>query len=285
MNNAQTLRAIQKATTYVLGHFHQVCQELGLRYAAYGGTAIGAIRHQGFIPWDDDADVLMPREDYEKFLTFAPTLLGSDFELLNPYTTPNYPTTFAVLGLKDTKFISLAAKDRKFQMPIGIDIFPLDNMPTSRAAFHRQCKQTWLWGRILFLQGATPSGIQLPYGLAPIANLIMKAAHNLLASSPIDSGKLIHHWTKAACRYRSHESLWLADHSTRAPAKWSAHIDELFPAVPLPFEDITVLVPKQYDRVLTRHFGNYMSPPPPHQRINHQPFSIDFGKHNFLTND
>ena len=119
-----SLRQVQLATTYVLGELDRVCNQLGLNYAAYGGTAIGAVRHQGFIPWDDDADVCMARADYEKLLAQAPALLGEDFELLSHHSHANYPGTVAVLGLKGTKFISQAAAGRDFEMPIGGGHFP-----------------------------------------------------------------------------------------------------------------------------------------------------------------
>ena len=125
----ELLAGIQRATTKVLGEFHRVCEELGIAYTVYGGTAIGAVRHRGFIPWDDDADICMPRPDYERFLAEAPARLGPEFRLLDPRTVPDYPQTFAVLGLAGTQFISRAAKNRPFRMPIGVDLFPLDAMP------------------------------------------------------------------------------------------------------------------------------------------------------------
>ena len=74
-----TLAAIQRVTKRCLAEIDRVCTLLDIRYVAYGGTAIGAVRHQGFIPWDDDGDVCMPRADYERFIADAPALLGEEF--------------------------------------------------------------------------------------------------------------------------------------------------------------------------------------------------------------
>ena len=83
-----TLAAIQRVTKRCLAEIDRVCALLDLRYVAYGGTAIGAVRHQGFIPWDDDGDVCMPREDYERFIAEAPALLGTSSSSPPPPLTP-----------------------------------------------------------------------------------------------------------------------------------------------------------------------------------------------------
>ena len=70
--------------TKMLAEFDRVCRQLGVSYAVYGGTAIGAVRHKGFIPWDDDIDVMMTRSDYERFLAEAPEKLGEEFRVDTP---------------------------------------------------------------------------------------------------------------------------------------------------------------------------------------------------------
>ena len=130
-----TLAAIQRATKRCLAETDRVCALLGLRYVAYGGTAIGAVRHHGFIPWDDDGEVRMPRADYERFIAEAPALLGDEFFIASPATHPNYPISFGVLGLKGSEFVSKVAKDRSFRMPIGVDLFVLDEIADDPGRF------------------------------------------------------------------------------------------------------------------------------------------------------
>ena len=130
-----TLAAIQRATKRCLAETDRVCALLDLRYIAYGGTAIGAVRHQGFIPWDDDGEVCMPRADYERFIAEAPALLGDEFFIASPATHPNYPISFGVLGLKGSEFVSKVAKDRSFRMPIGVDLFVLDEIADDPGRF------------------------------------------------------------------------------------------------------------------------------------------------------
>lgn len=96
-DDPQLLRHIQKVLTLILKEFDRVCTELNLPYTVYGGTAIGAVRHQGFVPWDDDIDICMTRADYERFLAEAPVLLGDDFRIDNTRTNPDYSFMFTKL--------------------------------------------------------------------------------------------------------------------------------------------------------------------------------------------
>lgn len=275
------LGRIQRATTYVLAELDRVCEELGIPYTVYGGTAIGAVRHQGFIPWDDDADVCMERPDYERFLAEAPARLGQDFSLVSPRTSADYPTTFAVLGLAGTEFVSQAAKNRTYRMPIGVDVFPLDTMPLDKAAFRRQSRRTWIWGRLLFLRGTPSPEISLPAPARQLAVAVMHATHWTLRVLGVTPRALQRRWERAARQFEGTDSPWLADFSTRDPKQWSMRRNELLPAVEVPFETITVRLSKSYDTVLRRGYGEYMELPPRGERRNHQPFHVDFGAHSF----
>ena len=159
-----TLAAIQRITKRCLAEIDRVCTLLDIRYVVYGGTAIGAVRHQGFIPWDDDGDVCMPRPDYERFIAEAPALLRDEFFIVSPQSPSDYPISFGVLGLKGSEFISKVAKDRPFRMPIGVDLFVLDEIAEDPARFRAQLRGTWLWARLMFLRSipCPPTGLPTP---------------------------------------------------------------------------------------------------------------------------
>ena len=174
------LRKIQLAATAALKEFDRICTLLGTRYVIYGGTAIGAARHQGFIPWDDDVDVCMPREDYERFLAEAPAVIAPAFEVISSGSHPDYPRTFGVLGLVGSTFVPGVARNRSFRMPLGIDLFPLDPIPDDPKAFRRQARATWVWGRLLFLLGTPTPDIPLRAPLKQVASSIMHSTGEAL---------------------------------------------------------------------------------------------------------
>ncbi|MCR2053391.1 LicD family protein [Actinomyces bowdenii] len=285
IDDEPTLRRVQRATTHVLRELDRVCGALGIAYAVYGGTAIGAVRHQGFIPWDDDVDVCMPRADYERFLELAPGAIGEDFVVMSQRSHRDYPKTFAVMGLVGTEFVPAAAADRAFPVPIGVDVFPLDRVPRDRRAFRRQSRRTWVWGRLLFLHGSATPETGLTGAVGAAASAVFHTVHGTMRGLGVSPSTLYQRWEQAARLYEDGSgrsaggSRVLGDYSTQEPLRWSASEAELFPTSRVPFEGIMVELPRRYDAVLRRGYGDYMELPPQEQRVNHKPVRVDFGRH------
>lgn len=272
------LAGVHQLLTRILGEFDRVCRELGTPYAVYGGTAIGAVRHGGFIPWDDDADVLMTRPDYERFLEQAPALLGEEYALHNTRTVPDFPFMFTKMVLKGTLLVPEFAKGSSYRMPMFIDILPVDNIPEAPAAFKAMSRRSWLWGRLLFLLG-TPR----PYlvGVGPVRRQLVYAATTLahwgLRAARVTPRSLQRRWERAVRRYEHQPTGVMADFTMRDPQNWVVRQEELFPTRDVPFEDITVMLPQEYDTLLKRGYGDYMQLPPVEKRRNHNPHQVDFG--------
>lgn len=273
------LTQIQTATTRVLAELDRVCHELGVVYAVYGGTAIGAVRHQGFIPWDDDIDVCMERKDYERFLAQAPALIGEDFVIDSQESNARYPKTFAIMGLEGTEFVPAAAAERSYPIPIGVDVFPLDVMPEEPRAYRRQARRSWLWGRLLFLHGSATPDTGLGTPLRQVADAVFRVAHWGLHAARITPRTIYRRWEQAARASEGTDSPWLGDFSTQDPRRWSMRRDELLPVRRVPFGSIMVDIAHDYDAVLTRGYGDYMTLPPEDERVNHSPVRISFGRH------
>ena len=222
---------------------------------------------------------MMTRSDYERFLAEAPAILPPEFEVLSSRSHPDYPKTFGILGLVGSTFTPKVARNRKFPIPIGIDLFPLDPIPEDPSAFSRQARSTWLWGRLLFLHGTPTPEVDLPFPVKQLAGAIMHLIHWGLRAARVKPITLERRWERAARRYEGSGSTRLGDFSTRDPAHWSASLDELFPAQRVPFEDTTVMTARDFDTILTRHYGDYMQLPPEDQRVNHEASTVILGPH------
>lgn len=137
-----TLNEIQAIELENLKIIDRICQEQGLTYYLAYGTLLGAVRHQDFIPWDDDTDIWMPRRDYEDFIAYCEHALPAPYRIVNRENTPGYPYGLARFSNQDYEFVSTKPSE---QFPEGVftDIYPLDengsSYPVARQLYHR-CK-------------------------------------------------------------------------------------------------------------------------------------------------
>ncbi len=127
--NEQT-KEMQKVILGILSAIDKVCREHGLHYYMIAGTMLGAVRHKGFIPWDDDADVALPRRDYDILIAHANEWLPEQYELVSGDKDPNYPYLFARIQDKNTTYILRRCFNYVGGVPV--DVFPLDGMTENR---------------------------------------------------------------------------------------------------------------------------------------------------------
>lgn len=266
---ANVLRKVQLEELNIAKEVKRVCEENGIRYFMCCGTLLGAIRHQGFIPWDDDMDLGMPRDDYEKFCRIAPEKLGPDYCLQNWYTDPDYALPFAKVRRRGSLYLE-AKGTRLKENGFYVDIFPFDYAPeASRRGRHgkRLCA---LFRMKLMKSGYKPwmdvdriNWVKrLGYAYYQFRALFytgerLAKKYDALAAGMPESGTL--------CRQRGLARLECYD------AAWYQTLAEY------PFEDTTFAGPEDADAVLKTQFGDYMCPPPEGQRENrHQIIRVEF---------
>lgn len=243
--------------TDILRAFVRVCEQLNLRYYLLGGTLLGAVRHQGFIPWDDDIDIGMPRADYERFLEQGGGLLPDHLFLQTNVTDPEYPLCFAKIRDSRTTFVESSVGDRKINHGVFLDIFPLDYYPEGvfeRATF--TLRKKLLCGRI-------DTVFRIP------ENRTAKARSKRIL------GTILMPSLKRAVRNRNRlyrsvkKSSFLANYGGAWGAKEIVPADWYGDGTPVQFEGLTVMAPREYDKWLTQVYGDYMQLPPVEKRVNH----------------
>lgn len=248
---ATSLTAHQQALRRLLGEFDRVCRELEIPYILFAGTMLGSVRHEGFIPWDDDLDVLMLREDYDRFLREAPGVLDADAFFLQKEFSEHWPLFFSKLRLNGTTCLEkYHPKDPEIHQGIYMDIFPCDNA----------CK--------------TELGRRLQFAASKV--VIAKALDRRGYETPSKGKKLF----MALCRVLPQKPfLWLVKrgdptgdtvHSFLAAAK--DYGKNVFPRSYLTqriqgaFEGGAYPIPAEYDACLRMLYHDYMELPPPEQR-------------------
>ena len=250
--NQEQHQAHQAALVRLLQEFDRVCKALDIPYVLFAGTLLGAVRHQGFIPWDDDLDVLMWREDYNRFLAEAPAVLDTDAFYLQPEFSEHWPLFFSKLRLNGTTCLEkIHPKDPQMHQGIYIDIFPCD-----------RARKTTLGRRMQFAASKVVIAKALDrrgYDTDSTAKKVLMALCRLLPQQPFlrfvqrgkADGELAHTFLAGARRYGKNV----------IPRRWLTQRCEVT------FEGGTYPAPADYDDCLRMLYGDYMTLPPPEERV------------------
>ena len=252
--NRMKLEELKFVEVEILKEFVRICETLRLNYYVLGGTLLGAVRHKGFIPWDDDIDVGMLRKDYEVFIAEAQKLLPEHLFLQTFRTDPDWPGNFAKIRNSNTTFIETSVRNCRINHGAYIDIFPLDFYPS---------KHVWGFERIKMLLNLRIStafyGIDIStrgrFLRGLLCVLLPSRAKTVMVREKLYTSIRPTHMIANYCGAWGQKEI--------VPAEWYAEGCEL------EFEGMAVNGPKEYDKWLTQVYGNYMEFPPEEKRVAH----------------
>ena len=281
------LNELQLVEKDLLKQYINFCEEHNLRYFLMCGTLLGAIRHKGFIPWDDDIDVAMPREDYDRFCELASKHFTGDIFFQSFKTDKRYPYCFSKLRNSNTTFVERVYRYVKMNHGVYIDIFPIDGISKKSRPSHKRLslKIFFMWMPFfLSWPGFFFRKPRLKWFLLDILVDILVAPFLLFH---------INNWTKKIYEKRMkkikvEEATYVANIQCGNPL-----MSQIYPAYLLdeyidwPFEDLICKVPKAYDEMLTLTYGNYMTPPPVQKQKGHhysKGFDMHIGYKDYMKN-
>lgn len=269
----ETLNHLRDVEFMILKDFIKICEEHDLEYYSYGGTALGAIRHGGFIPWDDDVDVLLFREDYDKFIQITKNKYTEKYDFLDMENFEDYLQMCCKMSLKGTDRHDRWSKNSSFNVGIHIDIFALDYAPSNKIKWHIFHKKCQLLIKIGFLLDALRVE-SYSTNTRRLIGSILKFTFKIFDITPKTYKE---HYKKFVKKTNPKDKL-VYDMNARCYNK--PYPEEIFrPSKKVTFESIEINVPKDVDTYLKITFGDYMKIPPEEERHYHFSDNIDFGKY------
>lgn len=255
----------------ILDVIHAFCVKNNLRYSIAYGTLLGAVRHQDFIPWDDDVDVMMPREDYDRLLALWSVSAPRGYLLETDTMTDDYVNNFAKIRKDHTAFIQYEGERKeKHHKGVFVDIFPLDRCA---GGFVSPKIQYGLFALNLLYNRGYTSGRGGWMGMAE--KLLLKITPNSADRKlSIFFGRLSRSWNK-------NRSAKLVSPCTIQDLRRYYPADLFDTFTELPFHGKNYRAVQQYDTFLKTRYGDYMQLPPEEERVwKHRPLLIDF-EHNY----
>lgn len=254
--------------------FDDFCEANGLRYSLCGGTLLGAVRHKGFIPWDDDVDIVMPRPDYERFLKVSSDSFLPGYKVIHSQNTPNYYLPFAKVIDCNTSLIEYKVA-RSCPIGVYLDIFVIDSVPENRAESDK------LYRRYCSLKKkAMETALRYDYLTKMSFKRRKKLFRHKLYSLFYSSNELFDKCDKVATstKYGSTDRLRIYSSPHFGRLVFDKYVFEDF--VDLEFEGFLFNCIKNYDAYLTACYQDYMQLPPEEKRgTDHRHYFINLDRH------
>ena len=261
----ELLKRLQLTEEGILYEIDRFCDKYDIKYSLYAGTAIGAVRHKGFIPWDDDIDIYMERNEFERFLKLWEKSKNPNYYLQNPHD-PECTINHAKIRKNNTSFFCKGERNDRHN-GIWVDIFAFDRIPKNRIKRFK----------ILFI-----AKLRLIYTRGyPVTNrgAFLNIVSRILLSIPKKWQKKLRFWSdKYVAKYadtdRDYDLMSLSSPEELAYV-YPKELNNSF--IKVPYDNYSFSLTSAYDEMLTINYGNYMELPPESERVcKHNPESLKF---------
>lgn len=246
-----TLKEHQEVLLELLTEFDRVCRKNNIKYMLFAGSSLGAVRHQGFIPWDDDLDVALLREDYDRLMKLDPAEWNEAYYMQCEFSE-HWPLHFSKLRKNNTTCLEkYHPKDNQIHQGIYIDVFPIDNASDNALIRKIQFYASKIVQARSFWQRGYDTDSIIKKTVMVLSNIMpLKLFHNIVTMRRNKASKYVHSFLGGSIRFDKgiFDRKWITD------------------SIDMPFETMKAPVSSYYHELLTMQYGDYMTLPPVEER-------------------
>lgn len=272
MDNEEILGKMHRLHLLLADELKRICEKYEIHYFMIAGTLLGAVRHKGFIPWDDDMDFGMFREDYEKFLEIVePELDKNRFYILTDRKEKKYPYNFAKLCLTGTRVFEEFSAEANNVQGIYIDIFPFDAVSDKSFQANMQYKAFWLFRNLLWVKcgyGGNKRKKQFSFKLAKMISMLV----SIEFLKGMKQKVITKYSEQQTAKVVTGDGTYGLKKET-LPRKWLQDIasykfeNRIYPGI------------REHHSYLSYFYGDYMALPPKSKQNHHSRLAVDFGRY------
>lgn len=267
MKAENALREVQLTQLRILKVFMQFCEDHNLRWYMIGGSLIGVLRHKGFIPWDDDIDIGMPRKDYDEFVALQNTF-PDGYTLTDRRNDAKWHFNFSQFVDAESEII-VHMNEKPRPCKIWIDVFPIDGMPENSFRRWLHGKHVLMYRYMIQMAKISTQVDTHKVGRPWFEKTIIKMLHYVPVGKLVNVDRCLDNMARVLRRYDFDDSAWAGNMLGKYREK--EYMPKSWWGVPvkLPFEDISVLCPAESDKIETKLYGDYMQWPAVGHRVSH----------------
>jgi len=264
------IKTIQEIELESLRVFKELCSKLNIKFFLYGGTLLGAVKYSGFIPWDDDLDIALMRDDYEKLLLQGPFLLPHNYEIQHPRINSRTPYPYMKFRRTDTKMVEFFYRNIRINHGVYFDIYPIDNLSDDDNEIENDRRK--ILKLSLALRRKQTISVDQPINSIKEFVQQLMAIYKYFILKFVPQKYIIEKMDKIMTKYNKIDTKRQGNLFYPYPINY---FNGIFPLINVKFEGIDAYIPNGYEINLKNRYGDISILPPEDKRIGHRPYLLD----------